>query len=97
MFAWCSTANAMTRVPWGSASDSRFAESVVLRVKRIASSARVPRNREMASLAPSYAAVATWDFQPAPRWTLLYQRPASATALATSTRGGALAAKSRFV
>jgi len=59
MLAWCSTAKAKTRVSSGSASDSRFAESVVFRVNRIASSARVPRNRAIASRAPSYAAVAT--------------------------------------
>ncbi len=50
------------------------------------------RTRRTVSRAPSYAAVATCDLNPAPRWTLLYQGRKDVTASATSVKADVLAA-----
>ena len=86
--AWCSPAKPITRTSSGSATASRLIASVVLRVMTTASSSRAPTKRRIDSRAPSYAAVAARDLNPAPRWTLEYQPSSSFTASATLDQGG---------
>ena len=92
MFAWCSTGLVSTRVPAGSAGASTLIASVVLRTKITESLARAPANAATTSRAPSNASVATRDFRPLPRWTLLYHGMNASTASQTSASAGALAA-----
>ena len=92
MFAWCSVRLESTRVPAGSAAESRLVASVVLRTNTTVSPGRAPTKRATTSRAPSYSAVATWDLTPVPRCTLLYQGTKASTAAHTSAMTGVLAA-----
>jgi hypothetical protein len=95
MLAWCSAAELSTRVPAGSAAASTLTASVVLPVNTTRSSLRAPTKPATSARASSYAAVATCDLRPLPRWTLLYQGRKASTASHTPASAGVLAAWSR--
>jgi hypothetical protein len=86
----------MTEVSEGRTEETRLIASVVFLVNTTDISAGAPRNCERLRRADSNTEVVTWERNPAPRCTLLYQGRSSPTVAQTDSRQGALAAVSKL-